>query len=197
MLDELDGWEADWQPNLNVGMGVIRNETEGGPFDKSFMRCIGQDAMAAGKYLTNGSCTETDAAGDKIFITYNAESFTFAGGTGKYKGITGGGTIKFETVFQGGKIWAGIASLREALGDQVILGAGVGAGQRRLVQIAIERTFPCGATASSRAAGRGLTMTRTPGDLPRGGWTEPNRGRAKRLPGGLNRFARNGQYSRQ
>ena len=112
-LDELQGWEADWQPNLNVGMGIIRNETGGGPFDKSFLRCIGQDTLAAGTYLTYGSCTETDIAGDKIFITYNAESFTFVGGTGKYKGITGGGTSKSETVIQGAKNWAGILSFEK------------------------------------------------------------------------------------
>ena len=113
IVDELEGWQADWQPNLNVGMAIIRNETEGGPFDKSFMRCIGQDAMVAGKYWSNGTCTETDAAGDKIFITYGADSFTFTGGTGKYKGITGGGTSKAETVFQGAKNWAGILSFEK------------------------------------------------------------------------------------
>ena len=112
-VDELDGWEADWQPNLNMAMGIIRNETAGGPFDKSFLRCIGQDAMVAGKYVSNGTCTETDTAGDKIFITYGADAFTFIGGTGKYKGITGGGTSKSETIFQGAKNWAGVVSFEK------------------------------------------------------------------------------------
>lgn len=111
--NELEGWEADWQPNLNIGMGIIRSETASGPFDKSFLHCIGQDSLVAGQYWSNGSCTETDPAGDKIFVTYNTDTFTFVGGTGKYKGITGGGTVKSETVFQGAKNWAGIVSFEK------------------------------------------------------------------------------------
>jgi hypothetical protein len=109
-VDGHEGWETDSQPELFVSSGVIRNEKEGGPFDKNYLRCIGNDVKIAGKYLASGTCTETDKAGDKIFITFTADGFTFIGGTGTYKGITGGGTSQFEDVFDGKKNWASIES---------------------------------------------------------------------------------------
>ena len=108
--DELDGWQADWQPYISVSVGVIRDEKDGGPFDKNFLRCIGQSAMVSGKFSNSGTCTETDKDGDKVFIAYGVGEFTYAGGTGKYKGITGGGTNKVETIHEGKKNWAGILS---------------------------------------------------------------------------------------
>ena len=105
-VETLEGWEAGSNPEISVSSGVIRNEKAGGPFDNNYIRCIGQDVMIADKFLSNGVCTETDKAGDMIFITYSGEGFTFIGGTGKYKGITGGGTDKSDIVFQGKKNWA-------------------------------------------------------------------------------------------
>jgi hypothetical protein len=102
-VDALDGWEADMQPDVFVMTGLLRNEKEGGAFDKSFIRCLGQEAMIAGAYTTSGTCTETDKDGDKIFITFETDKFTYVSGTGKYKGITGGGTMKSEIVFQSPK----------------------------------------------------------------------------------------------
>ena len=109
-VDGDEGWETGSQPELFVMNGVIRNDKEGGPFDKNFLRCIGQYVTIAGKFVTSGTCTETDKAGDKIFMTFNADGFTYIGGTGKYKGITGGGTTKIENVFEGKKGWASIES---------------------------------------------------------------------------------------
>jgi hypothetical protein len=103
---ELDEWDAEWSPNVYVAVSNIRNETEGGPFDKSFLRCIGQQAIVNGKFSSSGTCTETDMDGDKVFITSVSDAFTFIGGTGKYKGITGGGTYKGEPVVQREKEWA-------------------------------------------------------------------------------------------
>jgi hypothetical protein len=102
-VEALDGWEADFQPDIFVLTGLLRSEKEGGPFDKTFMRCIGQGALIAGAYKNSGTCTETDKDGDKIFITFETGTFTFVSGTGKYKGITGGGTSKSEIAFQGPK----------------------------------------------------------------------------------------------
>jgi hypothetical protein len=102
-VDALDGWEADMQPDVFVQTGILRNEKEGGPFDKNVVRCIGQEAMVSGTYATSGTCTETDKDGDKIFITFTAGAFTYVSGTGKYKGITGGGTAASEIVFQSPK----------------------------------------------------------------------------------------------
>lgn len=106
VIDELEGWEAEWQPNIYVATGNIRNEKEGGPFDNTFVRCIGQQAMVAGKFSSSGTCTQIDKDGDKVFITSAPDAFTFIGGTGKYKGITGGGTYKGEPMIQNDKGWA-------------------------------------------------------------------------------------------
>jgi hypothetical protein len=109
-LDALDGWEADFQPDVFVQTGLVRSEKEGSPFDKTFLRCVGQEAMIAGAYKVSGTCTETDKDGDKISIAFETGTFTYVSGTGKYKGITGGGTSKSEIVFQGPKNGAMITS---------------------------------------------------------------------------------------
>lgn len=108
--DGLDGWQGKWQPYISVSVGVIRDEKDGGPFDKNFLRCVSHQAMVAGKLSLSGTCTETDKDGDKAFSTYGAGEFTWVGGTGKYKGITGGGTSKAETIYEDKKNWAGIVS---------------------------------------------------------------------------------------
>jgi hypothetical protein len=112
-LEALEGWDAEWQPNINVMTSINRTEGADGALDKSYMRCIGQEAMVAGIYRGGGSCTETDSDGDKIFISWESDAFTLIGGTGKYKGITGGGTSKYEPVYQDKKNWAGMFSFEK------------------------------------------------------------------------------------
>jgi hypothetical protein len=113
VIGQLDGWVADWQPDSYVITGILRNDMEGGPFDKSFIRCIGVEAMVAGQFWDNGTCTETDKDGDKIFITYGVGKFAYVGGTGKYKGITGGGTNSGDPIFQDGKNWAAVVAFEK------------------------------------------------------------------------------------
>ena len=113
VTDQLAGWEADWQPENYVMTGILRNEKDGGPFDKSFIRCIGVEAMVAGQFWDNGTCTETDKDGDKIFITYGVGTFAYIGGTGKYKGMTGGGTNTGNPIFQDGKNWAAVVEFEK------------------------------------------------------------------------------------
>ena len=83
IADALDGWETGLQPGVFVMTAVIRNETEGGPFDKNFMHCVGQEAMIAGAYKNSGTCTETDKDGDKMFISFESGTFTYLSGTAK------------------------------------------------------------------------------------------------------------------
>jgi hypothetical protein len=45
-----------------------------------------------------------------MFIAFVTGTFTYLSGAGKYKGITGGGTIKSEVIFQGPKSRATISS---------------------------------------------------------------------------------------
>lgn len=69
--------------------------------------------MIAGAYTDSGTCTETGKDGDKTFVTYGPETFTYVGGTGKYKGITGGGTFKSDPVYLGKKDAAFIVSFEK------------------------------------------------------------------------------------
>lgn len=97
-ISQHEGWDAEMQPSIYTGDGITIYE---GLDVRFHSRCLGQDAMIAGAYVTSGTCTETDTDGDKIFLTYNMEGFTYVGGTGKYKGITGGGTTVSDPIVQG------------------------------------------------------------------------------------------------
>jgi hypothetical protein len=106
VADELEGWETPFQPGLYVMTGVTRTDPEGGPFDKIYSRCVGQRALLDGKYVSNGTCTGYGTDGDKLFLTFEVGKFTLVGGTGKFKGITGVGTVKADRIYQGKNDWA-------------------------------------------------------------------------------------------
>lgn len=78
--------------------GVAR-ATDGQPwFDRMSERCTGSYYKIRGESVgSNGSCLYTDAAGDKLMITWKDTSKDggtkeIIGGTGKFAGITGTGT---------------------------------------------------------------------------------------------------------
>lgn len=105
IVTELDDWESNWRPGIYVVKGNIRNETISGPFDNTFIHCVGQQAMVAGNFKSAGYCTQVDNDGDKIFLVTTPDTFSLSGGTGKYEGITGGGTYHGKPVIQRGKDW--------------------------------------------------------------------------------------------
>jgi hypothetical protein len=104
--EELEGWETPFQPGLYVMTGVTRTDPEGGPFDKIYSRCVGVRALLDGKYASNGTCTGYATDGDKLFLTFEVGKFNLVGGTGKFKGITGVGTVKADRIYQGKNDWA-------------------------------------------------------------------------------------------
>jgi hypothetical protein len=106
VADELEGWETPFQPGIFVMTGVVRTDPEGSLFDKTYTRCAGQRALLDGKYASSGTCTIFGADGDKAFLTFEVGQFTFVGGTGKYKGITGAGTTSTDRIYQGKNDWA-------------------------------------------------------------------------------------------
>ncbi len=61
--------------------------------------CMENDIIIQGKMSAHGECLWTDADGDTFIGTYVDEPgkpgvWTFLGGTGKWKGVTGGGTYQ-------------------------------------------------------------------------------------------------------
>ena len=75
-------------------IGIVKTRDGSKLLDNLAIRCE-EDAKARPEgYAFNGTCTQTDKDGDKLFMTYEGpESGTVAllGGTGKYNAVTGNG----------------------------------------------------------------------------------------------------------
>ncbi|MGF6478834.1 hypothetical protein [Paraburkholderia sp. JPY419] len=78
---------------LIEGFGTTRNSVGEKPFDRMSVHCLFYESARSGKYEVKGACTETDVDGDKINLTFETDTQTLTGGTGKYKGISGTGTF--------------------------------------------------------------------------------------------------------
>ncbi len=80
--------------------GSARSNVAGGPFDKTSFQCVGVVRVMQGTATGDGICEYVDADGDKTLgkatRTGNpGGEWTFINGTGKYAGITGGGSYKY------------------------------------------------------------------------------------------------------
>lgn len=84
------------------------------PAEKSITQdCAGKyEYMPDGSWKGAGTCTDNYPGGDKISLTWEEGShlkeytYTKTGGTGKYQGVTGGGTYMYESLsdtLSGGK----------------------------------------------------------------------------------------------
>jgi len=83
--------------------GVVSSTTTK-DFEGATTHCYGYARVIAGKQVGKGVCKWFDASGNTALGEYDIppsgnNSFTWLVGTGKFKGITGGGT--FATVFSG------------------------------------------------------------------------------------------------
>jgi hypothetical protein len=74
-------------------VGVMQNVKGDGPFNNMVAHCLINWTKIGEQMKTEGSCVLTDPDGDTIFDTNVGTAFTLAAGTGKYKGISGQGTI--------------------------------------------------------------------------------------------------------
>ena len=75
--------------------GIVKTRDGGKLLDNLAIRCLEEAKARPEGYAFTGTCIETDADGDKLFMTYEGpESGDVAllGGTGKYKDVTGKGT---------------------------------------------------------------------------------------------------------
>jgi hypothetical protein len=92
--------EERWQVTYEMS-GVSLSDGGGGPLHRASVRCLGALHAIRGIYDDDhGFCVHVRPDGDQAFTTYRgagtsgeggAGIFTFVGGTGKLKGLTGGG----------------------------------------------------------------------------------------------------------
>jgi hypothetical protein len=76
--------------------GIVKN-LDGPKFlDNLAIRCLEDSGARPEGYRYSGSCVQTDADGDKVFMTYEGSDrgqIKWIGGTGKYKDIAGSGNL--------------------------------------------------------------------------------------------------------
>ena len=80
--------------------GVSRNDDGNEIFNNMAIHCMGSIVTADSQAVSRGLCVQSDKDGDQLFINYESGGRSagastyggiehFAGGTGKYAGITG------------------------------------------------------------------------------------------------------------
>ena len=79
--------------------GTLWNPTAGGAFDAMSGECGGHYNVGATGVESTGQCQFVDADGDKMLVVIPVNhngvgTWSFVAGTGKYKGMTGGGDFK-------------------------------------------------------------------------------------------------------
>jgi hypothetical protein len=76
--------------------GISRSNQEGGAFDNTSVHCVGIGQTIPGSSIRRGYCKYMDMDGDFVVGQYEREGnegrWEFLHGTGKWKGIKGGGT---------------------------------------------------------------------------------------------------------
>jgi hypothetical protein len=76
-------------------IGVVRTRDGSKLLDNLAIRCLEESKARPEGYRFFGTCVQTDADGDKIFMTYEGPEsgpLEWIGGTGKYKDVVGSGT---------------------------------------------------------------------------------------------------------
>jgi len=75
--------------------GIVKTRDGSKLLDNLAIRCLEEARARPDGYKFFGTCVQTDADGDKIFMTYEGPEsgpVGWIGGTGKYAGIAGSGT---------------------------------------------------------------------------------------------------------
>jgi hypothetical protein len=92
--------ELDWgdlgSASINHLTGITRNKDGQSFFDQMATTCISHYVEVAGADAPRlqGSCSYQDRDGDQIFSTFVLGKLTYVGGTGKYRGLSGEGSLK-------------------------------------------------------------------------------------------------------
>ena len=75
--------------------GIVKTRDGGKLLDNLAIRCLEEAKARPEGYAFTGACIQTDADGDRIYMTYEGPEggdIAILGGTGKYKDISGKGT---------------------------------------------------------------------------------------------------------
>lgn len=83
------------QGGVEEGLGIMRNVTGAKPFNDVTVRCLDHWTQIGTAWAGSGSCALIDKDGDTMMTTWDSapSTYAFVGGTGKYLGITGGGSF--------------------------------------------------------------------------------------------------------
>jgi hypothetical protein len=79
---------------IEQSSGITRNVDGRGPFHDLAVNCIMHGVSIGDDWSGSGSCEIVDKDGDSMFTTFNSDTFSIRSGTGKYKGVQGGGTLE-------------------------------------------------------------------------------------------------------
>jgi hypothetical protein len=74
--------------------GIVRTKDASPALDNLAIKCLEGSTARQSGYKFTGTCVETDADGDKIYLVYEGPEIgpiEALGGSGKYKGLTGKG----------------------------------------------------------------------------------------------------------
>ena len=75
--------------------GIVKTQDGSKLFDNLAIRCLEEARARPDGYRFFGTCVQTDADGDKIFMTYEGPEsgpVEWVGGAGKYKDVVGSGS---------------------------------------------------------------------------------------------------------
>jgi hypothetical protein len=101
---------------------IIMGNNQGNPFHLTTLDCYSTYIAAADGNSGNGNgyCHGVDKDGDVWWITFGGDfgggTWAFTGGTGKFDGISGGGTFKPVSQMQGGRslsVWDGTWDMKK------------------------------------------------------------------------------------
>ena len=76
--------------------GIVRSLDGQKTPDNLAIHCLEDASARPEAYRYSGACVQTDSDGDKLFMTYEGSKsgqMKWIGGTGKYKGVTGSGSV--------------------------------------------------------------------------------------------------------
>ena len=100
------------------GSGIYVTDIEEGLLNNSSVHFLGALHAVKGAFEESGCMVVTAPDGDKAFVSYKGSgnlgksakgTYTYVGGTGKYKGITGGGEFTRSNLQPASKgVWASI-----------------------------------------------------------------------------------------
>ena len=79
--------------------GIVKNLDSQKTPDNLSIHCLETTSSRPDGYKYSGACVQTDSDGDKLYMTYagaGTGEVKWAGGTGKYQGVSGAGALRVD-----------------------------------------------------------------------------------------------------